>query len=397
MARILLVSERFWPEDFIINDLAAELFSRGHRVTVLTQQPSYPHGRTPRGRANNWLTKEIWQGVEIWRFKTVLGYRESLLFKLFAYLWFATWGTLVTLLLPRTFDAVFSYQTGPLTQTIPAIVSAKLQRKPLTIWTQDVWPDSVYAYGFKRTNLLTILLDQFVRWVYRSASSICISCRGFATILNQYTDKPLHFAPNWPLIPFGEVASSAHPEKTQIFLFAGNVGKVQNLENVILGFQIAIESHPQVAKLRIVGDGSNLKELKGLAFKLKVPVEFAGRKLPSEMNLEYSRADFLVLSLADQPVFHLTVPSKFQMYLSVGKPILCAAGGEVAEIVRSSGLGLTPAAANPAQIASAILVMATSSYQIRRAWSSSAKSLLDKTYDRTRIIDYLETMITRQW
>ena len=43
--RILIVSHYFWPETFIVNDLAAALVARGHSVTVLTGMPNYPGGR----------------------------------------------------------------------------------------------------------------------------------------------------------------------------------------------------------------------------------------------------------------------------------------------------------------------------------------------------------------
>jgi hypothetical protein len=43
--RLLIVTQYFWPEDFRINDLAAELVRHGHEVTVLTGHPNYPDGR----------------------------------------------------------------------------------------------------------------------------------------------------------------------------------------------------------------------------------------------------------------------------------------------------------------------------------------------------------------
>jgi hypothetical protein len=41
---ILIVTQYFWPENFRINDLTAELVNRGHKVTILTGQPNYPEG-----------------------------------------------------------------------------------------------------------------------------------------------------------------------------------------------------------------------------------------------------------------------------------------------------------------------------------------------------------------
>jgi glycosyltransferase involved in cell wall biosynthesis len=387
MKKLLLVTERFWPEEFIVNDLAAEGARRGYAVTVLTQQPSYPQGRLPRGRVNAAFSRETWQGVEVLRIKTVLGYRESLFYKLLNYLWFSVYGSMAALSLRRRFDRVLIYQTGPLTMAIPGILFGKVRRIPVAIWTQDVWPDSVYAYGFRKTSLLSGLLDAFVRWIYRSAGVVLISCRGFARILGKYTEKPMTYAPNWPLSPYKPSPNEKRHNAEPVFLFAGNVGKVQNLENVIRGYSLARGKPGFLGILRIVGDGSALEGLKALSIELEVPVEFAGRKHSSQMDEEYARADFLVLSLADSPVFRLTVPSKFQMYLSVGKPILCAAEGEVRTLVRDLDLGADADADSIDALAQAFIDLTKADAEQVSTWGRNASAAYSTMFNRSQIIE----------
>jgi hypothetical protein len=151
MTSVLIVTERFWPEDFIINDLAAELAAGGVEVTVLTQQPSYPHGQLFQGYRNRPFTRETWQGVTVLRLGSVLGYRNSLMRKILSYLWFALYGAFTVLVRRLRFDSVLIYQVGPLTMAVPGILAGKVRRRPVVIWTQDLWPDSVYAYGFRKS------------------------------------------------------------------------------------------------------------------------------------------------------------------------------------------------------------------------------------------------------
>ena len=40
--KILIVSNRYWPENFRITDIAESLVKIGHDVTVLTGLPNYP-------------------------------------------------------------------------------------------------------------------------------------------------------------------------------------------------------------------------------------------------------------------------------------------------------------------------------------------------------------------
>ena len=41
---ILIFSKHFWPERFIINELAQDLRNEGNHVSVLTGKPNYPAG-----------------------------------------------------------------------------------------------------------------------------------------------------------------------------------------------------------------------------------------------------------------------------------------------------------------------------------------------------------------
>jgi glycosyltransferase involved in cell wall biosynthesis len=63
----------------------------------------------------------------------------------------------------------------------------------------------------------------------------------------------------------------------------GNVGTVQNLENVIRGFALAAKSHTEI-NLNIIGDGSNLEALKNIVKEKNiVNVYFWGRRPLKEM------------------------------------------------------------------------------------------------------------------
>jgi glycosyltransferase involved in cell wall biosynthesis len=281
---------------------------------------------------------------------------------------------------------VLIYHTGPLTMAIPGIAIARLSGRPSAIWTQDIWPDSVYAYGFRKGGLLSSAIDSFVRWAYRSVDVILLSSSGFRATLSRFTTTPMIDVPNWPLTRYARGAEPAIVEEENVFLFAGNVGKLQNLENVIRGYSQALRSSSSVGQLRVVGDGSHFFRLRELSERENVPVIFTGRKPSSGMNEEYERATFLVLSLADAGALRLTVPSKFPMYLSVGKPILCIAPGEVARLVDRLGVGITCDPNDPRDIARGFLSIARSDPILRDEWSRNALNALATHYDRASLI-----------
>jgi glycosyltransferase involved in cell wall biosynthesis len=52
------------------------------------------------------------------------------------------------------------------------------------------------------------------------------------------------------------------------------------------------------------------------------------------------RADVLLVSLKDELIFSLTVPSKIQFYMAQGKPILAILNGDGADLVKEAQCGV---------------------------------------------------------
>ena len=51
--RILIVTEVFYPEEFLINDIALSWKDKGFEVSVITLIPTYPLGRVFPNYKNN--------------------------------------------------------------------------------------------------------------------------------------------------------------------------------------------------------------------------------------------------------------------------------------------------------------------------------------------------------
>lgn len=229
-----------------------------------------------------------------------------------------------------------------MTQAIPAVLIKKLFGKQIHIWTLDIWPDSVYAYGFKEKAISKKLLNSFVKIVYKNCETVFVSCKGFKRKIQKHVpDARMIFSPQW--VPVGLNFKNVTPHESLKegfnFTFAGNIGKVQNLENVIRGFALAAKANDRI-NLNIIGDGSNLEALKNIVKKKNFKnVLFWGRRPLKEMPGWFEGSDVLIISLIDEPIFSLTVPAKFQAYLASGKPIYCVMKGEVADLVIDNKIG----------------------------------------------------------
>ena len=340
--KILIVTECFYPEQFNINELAHSWQDRGYDVHVLTLFPSYPAGKIFSGYKNKFFSKEIYKAMTIYRVYAVTGYKDNKFKKLLKYINFMTLGSIVAALIGRKYDYIFGFNLGALTDMVPAVVIRKLYKKPLMFWVQDVWPDSVYAYGFKKTKVLSRLLNLFVKFMFNNVTSIAITGKGFESKLRPYVKKNLDFnyVPNWAIQLNNNIEEISLSDEGKVnFTFAGNIGKVQNLENIIKAFNMLSNEYQGKAQLNIIGDGSFLEQLMKIS-KHNSSIVFHGIKQRKEMAKFYKASDFLIVSLIDKPIFSVTVPAKTQTYIAAKKPILAIINGETADLIRDNHLGL---------------------------------------------------------
>ncbi|MFC2117173.1 glycosyltransferase family 4 protein, partial [Bacteroidota bacterium] len=305
---VLIITEYFYPEEFGINDLALEWKDKGYSVYVLTQSPNYPYDKIYDGYKNRLFQKNVWNNIVIYSVFTLLGYQKSVLRKIIHYLVFAIISSIACLFIHRKISKVFVYQVGPLTQIIPGLVLKKLFGKSLFLWVLDLWPDTVFAYGIKRRRWSETILRYFVKTSYNLCNHIFVSNDGFKKRIKQYSQKAeITFAPQW--VPKDLNFKDSKPKEDLDgyfnFTFAGNIGKVQNLENIIKGFgQAEIKNN---VRLNIIGDGSNLKTLQQLVLHDNINnVIFWGRQPLIEMPMWLLGSDVLIISLIDKPNFALT-------------------------------------------------------------------------------------------
>jgi len=336
--RILIVTERFYPEEFLINDLAQEMHQRSLYIEILTQIPSYPFDKVYKGYKNKFFSIDNFEGIKIHRVYTHLGYNKSILKKIWGYLIFAALTWIKAFSLAKSFDKIFFYHTGPATMAHSSFVFKKVFNKKCIIWTQDIWPDAVFASGVKETPLRRRILEFYLKKLYLNFDKVLVSCQGFIPIIKYYYSKKIEYCPQW--YPGEELNLVANKIKAKVqFTFLGNIGSVQNLENVCNGFLQAVRGGIN-AQLNIVGDGIYLEKLQVLVKKSgSQDIILWGRKPAEEMPSFIERSNILIISLKDDPLFNLYVPGKFQSYLVGGRPIFGIINGAVADIIRNNQLG----------------------------------------------------------
>jgi glycosyltransferase involved in cell wall biosynthesis len=399
--RLLVVSQYFWPENFRINDLVADLVARGHEVTVLTGIPNYPEGLTFPDFKRAPARFAEYAGASIVRVPILPRGKGSLRLA-FNYLSFVLSGLSLGSwrLRNRPFDAIFVFEVSPITVALPALLLSRTKHAPVLMWVLDLWPDTLSAVGVFQSRWILDLVGYLVRFIYRRCDRILVQSRAFAANVEQFGGHParIRYFPGWAeslfLGPLGdlEVAPELLPYRdTFNVLFAGNIGDAQDFPAILDAVE-ALDDLPQVRWL-IVGDGraaefvrSQIQE-RGLGSRAIL----LGRQPIERMPSFFKGADALLVSLKKHPIFSMTIPGKVQSFLATGLPLLGMLDGEGARIILESGAGLVAGPGQGRELADGVRTLASMPRSERQAMGERGRNYCHQEFDRKQLIGSLET------
>lgn len=337
--KILVVCQHYWPEPYPLADTCEELVRRGHEVHLVTGVPNYPMGYIYDDYKDGKNRSQIHNGVKITRTFTI-GRRQNVLFRMLNYFSFAISSTIHILGLKEDYDVVYTNQTSPVMMVSAAMAYAKKWKKKTVLYCMDLWPASLAAGGIKQDSIIYKLFGAISGWLYRKADRILITSQMFRDyFMGEFgiDMEKIGYLPQYADSTFDVLPPREYDGKVNL-MFAGNIGAAQSIPTILRAAKEL--SHRQELCWHIVGDGSELDNLKKMAQDLGLNnVIFHGRKPLEEMPRFYAMADAMLLTLTSDPFISMTLPGKAQTYMAVGKPILAAADGEIPAVLRESGCG----------------------------------------------------------
>ena len=263
--RILLMSQYFWPESFIINDLAIKLASKGHEVTVATGKPNYPDGDIYEGYSAKGVQRERYSSlidvVRVPVYPRGKGGAKKLVLNYLSFVVMGVW-YFPRLLRSKKIDVIIVFAPSPIVQVIPAILLKWLKRAHLAVWVQDLWPESLSATGFVKKSWVLESVGCMVRGIYKYCDTLLLQSRAFFEPTKKYADpEKLVYFPNSIDIKKFSVEGSAIPgalkcemESHFSVVFAGNIGTAQSVESIVEAASLL--KHEAGVRIFIVGSGS---------------------------------------------------------------------------------------------------------------------------------------------
>ncbi len=371
--------------------LSSGLQARGRAVRVLTAHPHYPEW-TIRAGYGQWTKRELLHGVRVLRLRHYVPKRPAGLLRLLSEisfglrLLFAKWGRpdVVVMVTPALFS------------TALALIRAKVSRRPVAVWVQDIYSLGVVETG-AGGGLLGRMMSAIEGVVLRAADGVVVihdrfkayvvGELGVDSINVEVIRNWTHLDPSREPVDGGALRARLGWNGTEaIALHAGNMGAKQGLENVVQAARLADEENAPV-RFVLLGSGSERDRLEAEAAGVQ-RLQFVDPVDDESFRAALAAADVLVVN--ERPgVAEMAVPSKLTSYFDAGRPVVAATDPEgiTAQEVESAAAGVVVRSGEPASLLNAVLQLRADPERAARL-GANGRAYREQVLDQDAAIDH---------
>lgn len=358
--RILLITQWFDPEPTLKGLVfAQELQQRGHEVEVVTGFPNYPNGKLYPGYKIKVYQYDTIENIPVLRVPLYPSHNNSSIQRILNYLSFGIAACIGVLFLKRP-DIVYVYHPPP-TSSLPALMLHFLKGVPFVYDIQDLWPDTLSSTNMIKNHFILKFINGMMQKIYSYSAHIVVLSNGFKErlVARGVPQHKITVVPNWAPEKKCKMDVSQYETSDVLMsnkfnvVFAGTMGKAQSLETILDSAYI-LKDIPEI-HFTLIGGGVECDNLQLKVRTMGIKnVSFLPYQPFTQVHTILSNADALLVHLKDDPLFSITIPSKTQTYLMVGKPILMGVRGDAANIIESAEAGLVFEPQNPQDLANNI-------------------------------------------
>ncbi len=407
--KILYVSQHYPPEMGALAGRAAELSRHwallGHKASVLTAFPNHPTGLVQpeyRDKFRKLFYREQVDGVDVVRTWLLPYPNRKPMERVLNYGSFCLSASVRGAFLERP-DVVIG-TSPPLPIAIAGYNVARIKGVPFIFEVRDLWPESLEGVGLGAEHSKVYkTVGAIVRYLYKHSDHIVVVTPAFKDYLNANWGVPLEkmsvvvngvetdrFAP----MPKSDAIRREFvvPDGKFIASYIGTMGMAHGLETVLSVASLLQETSPEIVLL-LVGDGGNREELVRIANERQLKnVIFTGQqpreKVPAIINV----SDVCLALLKNQEVFKTVIPTKMLEFMSCGRPVVLAVGGQAEQILHEADAGISVEAESVPAIAEAIRTMAANPELRERFGRNGREYMVSRMSRDTTARQYLEIL-----
>lgn len=399
---ILLVTDSYPPEirsaSHLMLELAGELQTRGHTVTVVTSWPQY--NLDSPSVVNSIEKFAVEAGVEVLRVRTLPHHNVNYILRGLAQL-LMPFQFLLKLrkYVKRKIDAVIVYSPPLPLALVGTFYKRKGARYLLNV--QDIFPQNAIDLNLLKSKTLISFFKKMERWSYQEAGCVAVHSTSNSRLLSEafpHFRNKIHILHNWIDVNHHRVENNKNfreafnLEGKMVFLFAGVMGPSQYLDVLVL----VAEQLTDISEIvfLLVGDGVERARLQELARQKNLQnVIFKPFVSRDDYPALLDACDVGVVSLS-----HLNttpvVPGKLLGYLASGLPVVAFlnAASDGHEIIKDAGCGYSVVSDDVNAAADLVKKMYNERFALEN-FKRRGQEYVEKHFSQKHCVDHLEALL----
>ena len=396
MNKIIIFSKHFWPDNFKINIMAKELVKKGYEVSVITSTPNYNYKRSNSFKNNFFINKRKWNGINIYYLPVFRKKNFNWLSIFLNYVsHFIACFFYCHFFIRKKYDLVFVFGTSPIFQSLPAIYFSFLISKPIILWVQDLWPESLKDTGYIKNKYILSFIKYFVKINYSLSDLILVQSDKFKKKIKKdfkITNKIItHYNPSEVKFQKFQI-----PKNNKITItYSGNFGKAQDFETLLKCLEF--QKIKKYFYFNLIGSGKKFNYLKNYINEKKLNNYVKIKNYTKDKNLYkiLLNSDALFMTLNKGDALDNTIPGKFQTYISFGKPIISNSNGVSRSIIAKSKIGFINFPGDYKNLYKNLLKLKNISYNAKKNIYKKSNLLYMKYFELSKNMNDLDKIFKR--
>jgi glycosyltransferase involved in cell wall biosynthesis len=242
-------------------------------------------------------------------------------------------------------DLIYATST-PLTVGWLALKIKKNLGIPYLFEVRDLWPDAPIEMGIIKQRFLKNKLFEMEKKIYNHSEGVIVLSPPVKSIIESRTNQSVFLIPNVADIDFfnhnakdNGLAKSLKIENDFVVVYAGAIGKVNRLENMIRLANSCAKSNLPI-KFLIIGEGASLDHMKFETEKLGLSnIRFIPQQNKYDLRQYLYLADAAYISFDYPEILETSSPNKLFDALAGGKLIIYNKKGWIKELIETNGCG----------------------------------------------------------
>jgi colanic acid biosynthesis glycosyl transferase WcaI len=400
--RILVIGSLYEPDlgpsAPLFTLLSENLVRLGHKVTVITMVPHYPSGQVSVEYRGRFLWHSMENGVNVIRVGLPSVNRTKLLQRFLQFLCYQIGATVVSL--GQKYDVVLAANPF-LTVWFPFFVAVVIRRKPAIYSVQDVYPNTGISLGIFKYKPVIFLATALELFCLNHAKIVHIISESFRPDLEalKVDGHKIVLVHNWvdtelihPIDRSNSFAKDNKLTKGFVVLYAGNIGRSQGLEHVLLvAEQLTTEKDIYFV---FVGNGSLQEYLSNQAAQRKLAnVKFLPFQPRQKLPEVLASAHVSLVSLS-KGIGCNSLPSKIYSIFASGRPVLASVDEncETWDLVTRADAGLCVLPENTLGMVQAILRLKNDP-KLRERLGNNGRNFAEQHHSPRFAAEQFETLL----